>query len=71
MKYNIGDIFVWNYDKPQLSTLIDVYYDWDGDKKYKLQSYLTGVEEYIKESYDEKELDKFIDTKILIHYSVK
>ena len=58
MKYNIGDIFIWKYDKQELSTLIDIYYDWDGKKKYQLQSYLSGVDHYIKESYNEEELNK-------------
>jgi hypothetical protein len=70
MKYIVGDIFTWNYDKEEISTLIQIYYDWDGTKKYQLQSYLAGIEQYIKESYSEEELNKFIRDGILIHYPV-
>lgn len=72
MKYNIGDIFIWKYSHSQLSTLIDIYYDWDGEKKYILESLLNiQLNQPIKESYDEQELDKLIDSKMLEHYPVK
>lgn len=70
MKYQIGDIFTWNYDKQEVSTLIYIYYDWDGEKKYQLQSYLSGIQQYIKESYSEEELSKFIRDGILVYYPV-
>jgi hypothetical protein len=72
MKYTIGDIFIWKYSESQLSTLVDVYYDWDGEKKYIFESLLNEtLKQPITESYDEDELDKFIDSKILEHYPVK
>lgn len=72
MKYNIGDLFLWNYDKEQVSTLIETYYDWDGEIRYVLQSWLTyPVHQYIKEGYIKAELDKFIRTGILKHYPIK
>lgn len=72
MKYNIGDLFIWKYDREQISTLIETYYDWDGETRYVLQSWLIyPVEQYIKESYIKEELDKFIKGKILEHYPVK
>lgn len=71
MKYNTGDIFIWNYNEDQLSTLIDIYYDWNGEKKYLLESYLKQpVDQYIKESYEEEELNKFIRTRILEHIPI-
>jgi len=71
MKYAIGDIFIWKYSKSQLSTLIDIYYDWDGEKKYVFESLLNEqLYQPIKESYDEEELNKFIESNILEHYPV-
>jgi hypothetical protein len=71
MKYNIGDIFIWKYSESQLSTLVDIYHDWDGEKKYIFESLLNELlNQPIKESYDEEELNKFIESKILEHYPV-
>ena len=72
MKYTMGDLFTWKYDMQEMSTLIGIWYDWDGQKKYQLQSFLKGdVHQYIRETYTEHELDTFIDTGILLHYPVK
>lgn len=72
MKYNIGDIFIWKYSHSQLSTLVEIYYDWEGEKKYILESRLNiELNQPIKESYDEQELDKLIKDKVIEHYSVK
>ena len=72
MKYTIGDIFIWKYSESQLSTLVDIYYDWDGKKIYIFESLLNEtLNQSIKENYDEDELDKFIRGKILEHYPVK
>lgn len=72
MKYNIGDVMVWKYDKEELSTVIKIWYDWDGTTMYILESWVKlPVGEYIKESYGEEELTKFIDRKILEHIPIK
>ena len=72
MKYTIGDIFIWKYDKEELSTLIEVYYDWDGEQKYRLESLVKlPMQEYIREAYTEKELDKYIRIGIITHYPVR
>lgn len=72
MKYTIGDIFIWKYSKSELSTLINIYYDWDGEKKYIFESLLNErIKQPITESYNEEELDEFIERKILEHYPVK
>ena len=72
MKYTMGDLFTWKYDQQEMSTLINIWYDWDGKKKYQLESFLKGdAYLHIKETYTEHELDTFIDTGILLHYPVK
>lgn len=73
MKFTIGDIFVWNY-KPEsnnISTLISIKTDNTGQEKYTLESPISGSSIfYIKETYSEEELNKFIRTEILIYYPI-
>lgn len=73
MKFTIGDIFVWNYkpDNNTVSTLISIKTDNTGQEKYTLESYISGSSLfYIKETYSEEELNKFIRTEILIYYPI-
>jgi hypothetical protein len=73
IKYTIGDIFQWNY-KPEsnnISTLISIKQDNNGQEKYTLESYISGSSIfYIKETYTAEELNKFIRTNILLYYPV-
>jgi len=72
MKYNIGDIIIWKYERQELSTIVKIYYDWDGTTMYQLESWIRyPVEQYIKESYQQEELDKFNRTKIIEHIPIK
>lgn len=72
MKYQIGDLFKWNYPTYEISTLIEIYMDKNGTKRYKLKSYIReGLEDYIKESYTEEEINNLIKTNVLIYYPVK
>ena len=73
MKYSIGDIFIWKFndERIELSTLINIYHDWNGEKKYIFESYIDKpVEQYIRVSYKKEELDKFIRTRILEHIPI-
>lgn len=54
-----------------MSTLIDHYIDWDGKDRYVSITYHRKEDEYIRDSFSEEELDRFIKDKIIIHYPIK
>jgi hypothetical protein len=71
MKYQIGDLFVWNIPPEEVCFIIEIYRDWNGELKYKMKSYIKqGTEEYVTEGYTEQELDIFRRNKTLIYYPV-
>jgi hypothetical protein len=71
MKYNPGDILHWTYPGDEMSTIIEQYIDWDGKHRYVSSTYNKNEDEYIRDSFSEEEIDRFIKEKIVICYSVK
>lgn len=70
MKYSIGGIIQWIYPGDEMSTIIDHYYDWEGEDRYVIKTYHRNADEYIRDSFSEEELDRFIQDKIVIYYPV-
>ena len=42
----------------------------DGEDRYVVKTYHRNADEYIRDSFSEEELDRFIKDKIIIHYPV-
>lgn len=54
-----------------MSTIIDHYIDWEEKDRYVIMTYHRNADEYIRDSFGEEEIDRFIDSRIIIYYSVK
>jgi hypothetical protein len=71
MKYNIGDLICWTYPGDELSTIIEHYIDWEEKDRYVVITYHRNADEYIRDSFSEEEMDRFIQGKVIKHYPVK
>jgi len=76
VEYNIGDIIEWllPLNKPAISTIINIYREYDGTLYYLIETYEPEENKTTKESYAKHVLDHmfypFIGHRMAIHYPV-
>jgi hypothetical protein len=76
VEYNIGDIIEWLFpiDKPAISTIIDIYREYDGTLHYIVETYEAEEDKIIKETFPRHLLDHmmypFVGDKMANHLPV-
>jgi hypothetical protein len=76
VEYSIGDIIEWllPINKPAISTIINIYREYDGTLYYTVETYEAEQDKTLKESYTKDLLDHmlypFIGHRMAIHYPV-
>jgi hypothetical protein len=76
VEYSIGDIIEWllPINKPAISTIINIYREYDGTLYYTVETYEAEQDKTLKESYTKDLLDHMlyplIGDRMAIHYPV-
>jgi hypothetical protein len=76
VEYSIGDIIEWllPLNKPAISTIINIYREYDGSLRYVVETYEIEEDKILMETYTRDLLDNmlhpFVGDRMAIHYPV-